>query len=122
MKFCNNCENLLIMRLNTEEVGVKQLIYHCNNCGFETEPDLSTDKCILQNNHNVQTIFIQEKNYKYICQDPTLPHLANIDCPNKACDSQKDDVQNDVVFIKINKIDMKYLYICCHCQTKWTNE
>ena len=33
MHFCNNCENMLYIRLSDEESESNKLIYYCRNCG-----------------------------------------------------------------------------------------
>ena len=29
--------------------------------------------------------------------------------------------ENEVVFIKYDHVNMKYVYICCHCNHSWEN-
>ena len=78
MEFCQDCENILVLKFkNTESEGEKLQLY-CNNCGFNK--NAMVDKCsyILKNDYNLQKVFIEEKNIKYITQDPTIPHISDI--------------------------------------------
>lgn len=120
MEFCKDCENILVLKFkNTESEGEKLQLY-CNNCGFNK--NAMVDKCsyILKNDYNLQKVFIEEKNIKYITQDPTIPHISNIKCPNKQCIKVDEEI-NNVAYIKINEQDMKYLYVCSYCKYQWTN-
>jgi DNA-directed RNA polymerase subunit M/transcription elongation factor TFIIS len=121
MNFCPDCENLLFIKLKQDESPENQLTEFCHNCGYSNKRDYSTNKCIYKNDYNNQNIFIQDKNLKYICQDPTIPHINNIECPNKQCKSVDEVNTNNVAYIKIDEEDMKYLYICCYCMNTWTN-
>ena len=126
MNFCPDCENYLTTRIVSGSGTNKSqsLEYFCRNCGYTEEKSNTTSKCVYKNEYDLQKIYIQDKNIKYICDDPAIPRVNNITCPNKDCISHKDDsgLGNDVRYLKINEEDMKYLYLCCHCEYKWTNE
>lgn len=122
MDFCDECENLLNLRINPEKVGKDQLELFCNKCGNVKKVDYKKNSCIVKNTYNLKDIFIHDKNIEYVCQDPTLPHVNNLDCPNRECLSYKKGETKDVVYIEILENDMKYSYICCKCKTTWTNE
>jgi DNA-directed RNA polymerase subunit M/transcription elongation factor TFIIS len=121
MDFCDDCENLLALRLKPENVGAEQLESYCRNCGFTKSAKLMENKCISKNNYDLKEVYIQEKNLEYVCEDPTLPHIDNLDCPNKDCSSYTKEIGNNVVYMKIRENDMKYMYVCCNCKTSWTN-
>lgn len=132
MHFCNICNNMLYIRLLEE--ASNSLIYYCRNCG-EIDSTITKDNiCILQTD-----IVIKEKAYlheinEYTKLDPTLPRTNNIKCPNQSCLSNKatlvaeasssgDDaskkVQNDVIYIRYDDVNMKYIYICTSCDKIW---
>jgi hypothetical protein len=54
-------------------------------------------------------------NIKY---DLTLPRVSNIVCPNDSCKPNA----NEVIYIKYDHANMKYLYFCCHCDHFWKND
>ena len=115
-KFCPACGNMYKMRLD-EELG---LLWKCTTCGIEKQQQ---GGCLL-----VETL-IQEKSsegYRILMneftrQDPTLPHVHNIKCPNGACASNTSGVEKDVIYIKYDPVNMKYLYLCNvpGCNTTW---
>jgi len=69
-------------------------------------------------------------------QDPTLPHVNTLPCPNttgyeekdgtgkvirrvEPCISNVDTKQRDVIIIKYDNQNMKFIYICTKCGTQW---
>ncbi len=114
MEFCQSCENLLILQGTT---------LRCNNCGNTTPFNLKEKSCIIENNYN-SVLNILPENLKYVCSDPTLPHINfdNINCPNKKCKSNDNLELKNIVYLKISDKDMKYKYICSICYTAWTNQ
>ena len=83
--------------------------------------DLPNDKSIpiVENNYEKE-----DKNYEmfinpYIKYDPTLPRVNNIKCVNKECKSKSKNVNNEVIYIKYDNDEMKYLYYCVHCDNFW---
>lgn len=117
LNFCDNCENNMILKIKNQD-QTQVIEYHCNNCG--NIKDNITQKCIIKNDYNLQQLYIQEKNIKYIAHDASNPRLNNIACPNKECTSHLDN-KYDIVYISINEEDMKYLYYCVVCSNSWTN-
>jgi len=98
-----------------------QLKYYCRNCGNEKEQlDLKNLRVSLyekvsSNQTNVNA---------YLKEDPTLPHSRTIKCPNAECPSNKpgDDLkvkESDVIYFRYDDIQMKYMYICTHCDYNW---
>ena len=130
MHFCNKCENMLYIRLLNEESD--NLVYYCRNCG-------NSDQLIDKDNICVSKteIITQEKGYnhninEYTKLDPTLPRINNIKCPNLSCSSNSetnvdDDVNdkktNEVIYLRYDDSNMKYIYICTQCNKIWkTND
>ena len=123
MHFCGKCENMLYVRLLDEDSN--DLVYYCRNCG-------ESDQLIDKNNICVSKtdIVIQEKAYlheinEYTKLDPTLPRTNNIRCPNPICPSNIEDseVKNEVIYLRYDDKNMKYIYICTLCDKIWkTNE
>lgn len=50
-----------------------------------------------------------------VFSDPTLPHLTDIVCPSAEC-SKKDNVENDIVYMRYDDENMKYVFCCMHCK------
>ncbi len=51
--------------------------------------------------------------------DPTLPHVKNIKCPNEECRSNTGSSDRDVIYMKYDAVNLKYLYICNVCEQHW---
>jgi DNA-directed RNA polymerase subunit M/transcription elongation factor TFIIS len=130
MKFCPNCENYLNMKIE-DNSGKQTLNYFCRNCAYsQSIDDFDNDEglaknCILKNDYNIQKLSIEDKILENLFYDKTIPHINNISCPNRECDSNKEmpneRADNDIIYIMSDFKDMKYLYICKNCRKRWTN-
>ncbi len=119
MKFCTNCSNMYYIKLENNDCS--KLLYYCRNCGNE-EDSLTNEKCIIKENISKE----QDKFDIYINRftklDITLPRINYIKCPNETCLSNKDDfdIKNrEIIYIRYDDINMKYLYLCSHCDYSW---
>jgi len=58
---------------------------------------------------------------RYTLNDPTLPHDTSgaIKCPNASCPSNLGEISRDVIYIKYDTIDLRFLYVCIRCDTQW---
>lgn len=116
MKFCEKCDNMYYMKVNEQS----KLIYVCKNCGNENEEEIKTENMkVYKYSNETKQKNIQINQYtKY---DPTLPHMTNIKCPNPECKCNKQvDIIQDVVYLRYDDENMKYIYLCCHCDFNWT--
>ena len=96
-----------------------ELEYYCRLCG-------ETDNLITKENICVSTteIVSSEKAYihdinAYTKNDPTLPRTTIIKCPNQACPIDSDN-KKEVIYLRYDDKNMKYIYLCCVCNTTWT--
>ena len=97
------------------------LVYTCRVCSH-TEQDKEGGK--------IMEINLQEKEsegYKILINDftitdPTNPHTNMIKCPNAECPSVKGSKESDVVFLKYDQVNLKYVYICTNCKTSWRSK
>lgn len=112
MRFCEICQNMLYL---TEEENNLKL--YCKNCNFST-----IEKSNDENNITIATkkLGIDKLNFKSymtpnIVYDVTLPRVNNIKCPSVDCKPE----QNEVIYVKYDHDNMKYLYCCCNCRTFW---
>ena len=55
----------------------------------------------------------------YTRQDPTLPHIKTIPCPNAACPSQADPNTRDILYVKTDAKALRFQYLCTVCNTQW---
>ena len=54
--------------------------------------------------------------------DPTLPHVKNIKCPKQDCPSNIEGKERDVIYLKYDKENLKFLYICNVCHINWRSQ
>ena len=118
MKFCQECDNMLYIKINPDSNGIH---YYCKYCSYtlDKQSDIE-DYCIYTSHSTHQINNFKAIINKYTTQDPTLPRVNNIKCPNPECLSNTDDEKtNEVIYIKYDQQNMKYLYVCCCCQQAW---
>ena len=125
MHFCKICDNMYYLKLNP--MNMNSLIYYCRNCGDEDDNLTTEDNCVLNTQINGTDIDNSRVINKYTKYDVTLPRSLTIRCPNQECvtntksQSEEDVPENEVIYLRYNDDDMKYLYICSHCDTTWKN-
>ena len=144
MNFCPDCETYLVTKISNIDNANKLMRFECNNCSYSKAIDILKEpeyKCVYKNNYNLKKINIDQKNIQYLHNDPTLPHVNNIPCPNHQCITNKENDKtellnldsqiklengnesvNDVLYIKLNESDLTFLYQCCNCKHTWTNK
>jgi DNA-directed RNA polymerase subunit M/transcription elongation factor TFIIS len=120
MNFCDKCDNMYYMKINDDEKSENQgqLIYYCRNCGHEESNVNLKNLCIsvYEDNATSKT----NKFNSYTKYDPTLPHSHTIRCPNDVCPSNSTPGSpSDVIYIRVDDINMKYMYLCTFCEKNW---
>jgi DNA-directed RNA polymerase subunit M/transcription elongation factor TFIIS len=117
MRFCNVCENMYYIRIN--EDNPNKLVYYCRKCGNEDNSLTIENICVSKTQiKKVEQSFNNIIN-KYTKYDPTLPRLNNILCPNSECITNKDGKEREIIYIRYDDVNMKYVYLCCDCDTVW---
>jgi DNA-directed RNA polymerase subunit M/transcription elongation factor TFIIS len=123
MKFCSQCDNMYYIGIN--EDNTNNLIYYCRNCKHIDNTLSSEGSCIINSHSKTYSNFNNIIN-KYTKDDPTLPRVYNIKCPNSDCKSNlaEGDYQfPEVMYIRYDDNNMKYLYMCNSCDNVWkTND
>jgi hypothetical protein len=108
------------------------LTYHCRNCGQLDQESVGTVVTVSDLNVNQET----DQSYthlinQYTKYDPTLPRTRLMPCPNTGCPSNGTNGPNhsdgpntrqnpEVVYVRYDHVKLKYVYICCDCDTVWT--
>jgi DNA-directed RNA polymerase subunit M/transcription elongation factor TFIIS len=109
------------IRINSDDAN--KLVYYCRNCGHEDKLLAIENVCVskTQIKKNEQSF-----NYiinKYTKLDPTLPRINTILCPNVDCPTNTKGVEREIIYIRYDDTNMKYVYLCCECDSVWkTNE
>ena len=122
MHFCEICDNMFYIRISSEDNN--KLIYYCRNCGNENKTLGMENTCILKTKINKQSKVYSHIVNEYTKKDITLPRINTVRCPNQKCKSNtEENIDNEVIYIRYDHENMKYIYICVNCDTKWkTNE
>jgi DNA-directed RNA polymerase subunit M/transcription elongation factor TFIIS len=130
MKFCKHCDNMYYIKIN--ESNQENLVYYCRNCGFEepiltnsiNDDKLNSDEgiCVLDTQLQQSQLKFNNIINPYTKFDPTLPKMI-MKCPNDECESNKSNSKNhEVIYIRYDDTNLKYIYICPKCDTKWLSK
>jgi len=131
MHFCEKCSNMYYIKVNEDENNdenkdenkdendyANSLIYYCRKCGHENKNLTSTNVCVSK-------VYIKQtkQNYNniinsYTINDPTLPRSNTIICPSCQL-SNNDDDESNVIYIRYDDEQLKYVYLCTKCNTSW---
>lgn len=124
MKFCTVCENMYYIGINEKDSN--QLVYYCRNCGHKDETISAESTCVLKTQIRKGEQKFNHIINEYTKLDKTLPRIYNIDCPNAACkthsDSEKEKANPEVIYIRYDDENLKYLYMCAVCDTVWKTD
>ena len=141
MKFCKVCQNMLYVNIHGQNMD--NLKYTCKNCNYtekiqdssSSQPVLTKrydktsktseqdEKCIMHTNYFDDIRSFQQYQTKNIKYDMTLPRVNNIPCPN--CEKKKESKigvewkEPEVICVRYDQSNMRYLYFCCHCEHFW---
>jgi len=117
MHFCSVCNNMYYLRI--DEKNPNKLDYYCRNCGHE-------DKLLAHDNMCISKTFIKKNDQsfnhiinEYTKLDPTLPRVNSILCPNPECETNTNKVKREIIYIRYDDTNMKYVYLCSECSTIW---
>jgi DNA-directed RNA polymerase subunit M/transcription elongation factor TFIIS len=121
MHFCSVCQNMYYISIQPSNVN--KLIYYCRNCGNQDSTisikDITVSKVQLKKSEQEFSHIINE----FTKEDPTLPRVSNILCPNADCLTNKTENENrEIIYIRYDDINMKYVYLCSTCDTVWKTE
>lgn len=120
MRFCDGCNNMYYIKTKEEENDNTKIVYYCRNCGKEDEN--------IEQNYVVSS-FNKSDNLSdnsfvnpYTKYDLTIPRVNTIKCINPNCKSYTEDNNNHILLIRIDEVNMKYIYLCSICDTKWKSD
>ena len=139
MQFCPFCKNYLFLLApeeRAERVGPietdmasgmhpggldSRLFRICRTCGYREQD--KKGGLVLETNLKEKT----SEGYKILLHeftklDPTVPHVDTIKCPNEGCASNAGSAMKDVIYLKYDAENLKFLYICNVCDTQWRSK
>ena len=115
IRFCPTCRYYLYLQVEGEEQNLFRI---CRVCGYKEEDvkgGLVMETTVREHATEGYKILLNE----YTRQDPRLPRLKTIPCPEPACDSNHGKKPSDVIYIKHDAVNMLYMYICDVCGFTW---
>jgi len=118
MHFCVKCHNMYYLKINAD-VNTNKLIYYCRNCGHEDETLSAENICVSRTDITRNTNTYEHMINEFTKLDPTLPRTTTIKCPNQECKSNSEDISREVLYIRYDDTNMKYIYLCAVCDTLW---
>lgn len=132
MEFCE-CGNMYYIGISAQDSN--KLIYYCRHCGHQDTTISTEGACVIDTHYSRGEHQFNHIINKYTKEDPTLPRIYNIPCPNNMCASNIDDeisssaaaatgvkVPVEVIYIRYDNPNMKYLYLCTICDTTWKTD
>tara|TARA_B100001769_G_scaffold247249_1_gene218188 strand:+ start:5686 stop:6045 length:360 start_codon:yes stop_codon:yes gene_type:complete len=110
----------LKIKTNEDTDKSDELLYYCRNCGNE-ENNLTTENiCVSTFENNQNNDKYDSHINEYTKLDPTLPRINTIKCPNSNCITNNEtDKKREIIYVRYNDTDMKYVYMCSDCNTIW---
>jgi DNA-directed RNA polymerase subunit M/transcription elongation factor TFIIS len=122
MHFCKLCDNMYYISIDPDDSN--KLVYYCRNCG-------NKDATLSVDNVTISSIQLKKSEQefshiinKYTKLDPTLPRINKVLCPNPDCSTNlsKDATPREIIYIRYDDINMKYVYLCSTCDCVWKTE
>jgi hypothetical protein len=108
--------------ISIDSHDTNKLIYYCRNCG-------NTDSLLSVENTTVSRVQLKKSQQefshiinKHTKLDPTLPRVNKILCPNSDCLTNTKDEPREIIYIRYDDKNMKYVYLCSTCETVWQTE
>lgn len=123
MHFCTICDNMYYVRIDSNDED--KLIYYCRCCGNESDyiqGDGATLMCVSRLQLKKTDTSFQHIINKYTKLDPTLPRMPpDFLCTNDTCATNHGDnkVARDIIQIRYDDTNIKYVYLCSTCDTIW---
>mgnify|MGYP005656939739 FL=1 len=122
MKFCSNCENMYYLSIDQDDSD--KLMYYCRNCGSQDDSVSTSSSSVISSVQLTQSETSMSRIVnKYTKLDPTLPRINRIPCPNAECDTNTKETPREIIYIRYDDTNIKYMYLCSTCDYVWkTNE
>lgn len=120
--FCPVCRYYLYLHQEVSEEEKEDTLRRiCRNCGYQEEENkggLVLEIDLKEKTSEGYKILLNE----FTKSDPTLPHVNTIKCPNQECDTNTKEKEKDVIYIKYDAVNLKFLYICNVCDAQWRSK
>jgi len=117
MHFCSECSNMYYIRINADDPN--KLVYYCRKCGHEDTLLSLENVCVSKTQVKKSEQTFSHIINKYTKLDPTLPRINTVLCPNTSCVTNTENALREIIYIRYDDRNMKYIYLCSHCDTAW---
>ena len=112
MRFCDHCDNMLYLRAEGDA-----LVLHCKTCLYAEPATAEQLQTPVYENMRLGRDLEDAKFRAYLTpeieHDPTLPRARGVRCPSSC------PPDSDVVFVKYDAVELKFLYFCTSCKQFW---
>lgn len=115
IRFCTVCNNYLYLHVDDTTGDLQR---SCRNCGYKDVAEQGG----LVSEMRIEQLSAEGYNLvnEFTLLDPRLPHLrGTIKCVNAGCQSNQGAAESDIVYIKYDAENLRYIYICTFCKTNW---
>ena len=119
--FCEKCDNMMYISLRPDasKPQENELAYNCKHCGFTTTKKDEGGVVVMSTDYEDDQASFRQYATPYLKFDPTLPRSRDIECIRGVkCTRPKDELQ-EVIYVKYDAKNLKYIYNCVHCSTFW---
>ena len=124
MKFCTECQNMYYISI--DEANINNLTYYCRFCGNKDDQVAKEGVVVLKTQYKQSEQKFNHMVNKYTKYDPTLPRKTSMKCPNERCNDQSAAASasagSDIIYLRYDDENMKYLYICSNCNFTWKTD
>ena len=128
MKFCVKCDNMYYISI--DNANDDQLIYYCRFCAHKDEHLTEEGVVVLKTQYKKNEQKFNHMVNQYTKLDPTLPRIYNMKCPSAECPtnnasasaSASSTTPCEIIYLRYDDDNMKYLYICTTCDTSWKTD
>jgi hypothetical protein len=105
------------IRINEKDSN--KLDYYCRNCGNEDTLLATNNICISKTQIKKSEQSFNHIINKFTKFDPTLPRIKKILCPNADCATNTQNKEREIIYLRYDDINMKYIYLCSTCDITW---
>ena len=105
------------IRINSDDLNT--LVYYCRKCGDEDNLLSIENICVSKTQIKKSEQTFHHIINQYTKLDPTLPRINTILCPNSECITNIEQKDREIIFIRYDDTNMKYVYLCSDCDTIW---
>jgi len=107
--------------LRIDATDANKLVYYCRKCGNTDDTLAMENACVLKTQLKKTEQTFSHIINKYTKHDPTLPRVNNILCPNPNCETNRGEntKEREIIYIRYDDLNMKYVYLCCECDSVW---